>query len=157
MTAQARGVNIPLLRKAVEWAEEQEQLDELERQWEQASWLKSKYDKAVDWMYSQSAVTLGQVRVINTQRFLEQHPECGTSYCIAGYVAQLVDPAYMEDEYGGQEDVDGLGSEAEFHSSKVAQRALGLTTSQAQMLFDGDNARAYDIRHIAETIAGEPL
>lgn len=57
-------VDVPLLRKAVEWAEAEAARPEVDSQW----WQKS---------YVVSGLKLGRT--------------CGTAYCIAGYVVALVD------------------------------------------------------------------
>lgn len=122
-----REPNIPLLRKAVEWVEEQEQLDPRTRQW------------------MQETVVLPE-----DARIIQHHHEvgCGTAYCVAGYVAHLVDPDHLR------------GNQIE-----VAAEALGIdwddrSTVQPYVphggLFSYDN-KAADIRSIAEQLAGEKL
>ena len=72
----------------------------------------------------------------------KKSPECGTCYCIAGYVAAMVQPSrhwhYSDDIAQG------------------AMRALGLGDDQASDLFDAGNS-IVDVRRIAEGIAGERL
>ena len=124
--------NIPLLRKMVEWVEEQAQLTE-NREWYQADWIvaPSEYlglaDEAENW--------------------------CGTACCVAGKVA-LMDgwkPAFFS----------GLATtvtkDGEYREVKeVAAELLGIPDYGVHPLFDGNNTAA-DIRRIAEEIAGEPL
>lgn len=107
-------VNVPLLRKAVEWVEEQDKLDADDCMWSQELWRWSKGD-------------------------------CGTTFCVAGYVAQLVEPRYADRDYVN-----------DVHISTRGQRALGLSDEDAAHLFCADNT-AEDVRAIAEHIAGEPL
>lgn len=113
-------LNIPLLRKAVEWVEDEAQKPAVERQWDQSTWI----------------VGYG----------------CGTTYCVAGYVAMLGDERYGDSRLWV--DVDGDGNE--IHCSDFAQRELGISNAEAAELFFADNSAA-DVRRIAEQIAGGPL
>ena len=61
-------VNIPLLRKAVEWVEEQDRLPEQQRQWNQWNFVELESDR-ID-------------------------GGCGTAYCVAGYIGALVDARF---------------------------------------------------------------
>jgi hypothetical protein len=116
-------VNIPLLRKAVEWVEKQDKLPKQQRQWDQADWLSPE-----------------DVRI----EFDTLAPGCGTAYCLAGYVAQLLD-----EDYKHSEEPDGKP-----HSADFADTALGLPADHR--MFSCNNSAA-DIRRIAESIAGESL
>jgi len=136
-------VNIPLLRKAVEWAEaEAAKPIELSR-WEQGVYVSTPEDQrdAVEELkWGRNSGT--------TERLASKSPECGTCYCIAGYVAQAVDPRF--------EDRDSI-DEPEFITARtVATEALRLDFTQAGYLFDGGNT-IEDVRRIAESIAGESL
>lgn len=109
-------LNIPLLRKAVEWVEEQDALEN--GQWDQSVFV--------------------------------ANPSCGTVYCVAGYVGQLMDSRFertecFEDEHG-----------VLLHVENVATAALGLNKTQADFLFSEDNT-AEDVRRIAERFAGGKL
>ena len=129
--------NIPLLRKMVEWVEEQAQLTE-NREWYQADWIvaPSEYswleDEAENW--------------------------CGTACCVAGKVA-LMDgwkPAFHSG-LGLASTVTKDGEHREVR--EVAAELLGIPDFPdygGHPLFDGNNTAA-DIRRIAEEIAGEPL
>jgi hypothetical protein len=127
----SRTVNIPLLRKAVEWVEEQEKRPLHQRQWNQGHyvhyniWAGLKVDD------------LGY---------------CGTTYCVAGYVGQLLEPRYSDDALP----VGRLGEPDLPHVNDFAAEALGLTTPQADLLFSGSNT-ASQVRRIAERLAGEKL
>jgi hypothetical protein len=57
-------INIPLLRKAVEWVEEQDAKPEAESAWMQAGTV-----------------------IVHPERFGRT---CGTAYCLAGYIAAMV-------------------------------------------------------------------
>lgn len=116
-------VNIPLLRKAVEWAEAEAAKPKSQSLWHQGAWSE----------------TAG----------------CGTAYCIAGYVAQVVDARYEQSQ-----NVEGV------HVSNFAAEALGIggqvdSCGQENCtctvdLFSASNTIA-DVRRIAEDIAGERL
>jgi hypothetical protein len=71
-------VNIPLLRKAVEWAEAEAAKPPELCEWRQTYWVTpaSEVEAAMwgIWADSRSAVEVGRA------------PECGTCYCVAGYV-----------------------------------------------------------------------
>ena len=124
--------NIPLLRKAVEWVEAQAALPEIDREWMQSDWLATPHDRAL-WnfnLYGQAAEVVAA--------------HCGAAYCVAGWIAQGVDPRYAT-----ASEVDGV------HAADVAAGALGLDGDQ-DVLFHGSNTAA-DVRRIAEEIAGERL
>lgn len=124
-------VNIPLLRKGVEWVEAQAALDWSEgREWYQGLWVTPR----------------------NQVPQLQDDPEaCGTAYCLAGYVGQLVDPRFKTSGW-----VEDETTSDDVHVSQFAQEALGITDYQAMMLFSASNS-AERIRQVAEKIAGEPL
>lgn len=136
-------VNVPLLRKAVEWVEEQDKLavSGHRSEWAQDQWMAYRTDDGllVDGVFVDDATKAELHR-------LAERGECGTAYCVAGYVGQLLDESY---KYTWSP--DGLPAVDDF-----AERALGLTTNQADLLFGGVNT-ADDVRRIAEEIAGEKL
>jgi hypothetical protein len=145
------GVNIPLLRKAVEWAEAEAAKPEIDRQWAQRRWVTTPEERARD--FAEDGIGLSYREAAETLA-----PHCGTAYCIAGYVGQLLEPRYATSVT-----VDGV------HVSEFAAEALGIDTSGSRMwhdpyegqvvvpdLFEEDNTAA-DVRRIAEEIAGERL
>lgn len=93
-------VNVPLLRKAMEWAEVEATKPAEESQWNQLAYLSG------------------------TQR------RCGTAYCVAGYVGQLLDARYADDEFGG---------DLHQHVSNFAAEALGLSREMEVDLFAATN------------------
>lgn len=107
-------INIPLLRKAVEWAEAEAAKPEVESAW-----------------FQPGIITPGE----------EIGRTCGTAYCIAGYIAHLVDPASVI--------ADPI---------RVAFNALGIPMEfeTDHGLFIGENS-IEDIRRAAEELAGERL
>lgn len=122
-------INVPLLRKTVEWVEEQEKLDPLtnpERIWNQQHWY---------WEQSFGCEL--------------DNWSCNSVMCIAGKIA--IDAGW-EPEGESMMSRDDLMLPA----AHIASLELGLSNSQATRLFDGDN-NAESIRRIAEEIAGERL
>ena len=150
-------VNIPLLRKAVEWVEEQDKLPEIDREWRQASYvLKSQYhaQSLVQELYAKPLavpVSYQEFRA-GMERLTQQvAAHCGTAYCVAGYLAQQTDDRFKlaSSYYDPKTDTD-------VHVADVAQELLGLDEESAQLLFEGGNTAA-DIRRLAEQFAGEKL
>jgi hypothetical protein len=128
--------DIPLLRKAVEWVEEQEQLLPIDREWDQEHYQMTSIHHAM--------VLLGG---IPTQlRYLYQvAAHCGSTYCVAGYIGQMLDARYRDTTV-----VEGV------HVAEFAMEQLRLTPIQGRSLFAANNSAA-DVRQIAENIAGQPL
>lgn len=122
-------VDIPRLRKAVEWVEEQAALPVTIRQWLQTKWM----------------VIRGHDSYHDNILENNQRTECGTAMCLAGKVVQ--------DEYGRTWIKERLPN-VSFRDEGA--KLLGLTMVQADMLFDANNS-ATEIRAIAERIAGEKL
>ncbi len=121
-------VNIPLLRKAVEWVESQEALPPETRQWMQSYWVTPEEER------------VGLLR----------HPRgCGTAYCVAGWIAAQKHPELAHTQSAV---INGVLT----YSSEVAMSELGLSEYEDRGLFNGANTAA-NIRRIAEEIAGEKL
>ena len=123
-------VNVPLLRKAVEWVETEATKPIATREWYQRSWRRS--DGSM---------------VLNEEDEYVSH--CGTAYCVAGYVGQMLQPQFQHSQWA---ELDGKS----VHVADFASEALGLTGDESERLFHYDNT-AQDVRRIAEKIAGEPL
>lgn len=121
-------INVPLLRKAVEWVEEQNALPLTTRQWDQTSW-----------------VTPEQIRIVDDNLAAG----CGTAYCVAGWLAAQQHPELMHSSCA-------IVGDMKLHSSDVARELLGITDDQADVLFASTNSAA-DVRRAAEWIAGEQL
>lgn len=129
-------VNIPLLRKAVEWVEYQDALPIEQREWFQGEWV-----DADGWRFED----LAEKEVIEESEASVLKSSCGTAYCVAGYIGQSLESAYAaSDTYEG------------VHVSDFAAEALGLDFHEHVALFSAYNTAA-DIREIAEEIAGEKL
>lgn len=130
--------NVPLLRKMVEWVEEQATLTE-GREWNQ-TWFVL-HDMGVQWVVGEGEVAF-----------------CDTAYCVAGKVA--VDAGWVAKDDSGYVHKDGVTRRA----SDVAAEILGIPDWYAvdedydrpEHLFDGGNS-AEDIRRLAEGYAGERL
>lgn len=119
-----RTVNIPLLRKAVEWAEAEA----------------AKPPELCEWFQGHFILDPADELDQSIREGMGKAPECGTCYCVAGYVASV-----SADER----------DRAAF-APEIAQADLGLTNAQADELFHAANTIA-EVRRIAEEIAGEAL
>ena len=131
-------LNIPLLRKSVEWVETQEQLAGSKRHWFQGSWTKKLMDHA--------------------QQDLND-PYCGSAMCVAGKVSFDAGwkPVWYEEDDGGTEYADNATKNGvEMSIDLIARNELGITYEQSEALFAGYND-ASDIRRVAESIAGQRL
>ena len=128
-------VNVPLLRKAVEWAEAEAAKPIELSEWEQGAYVADKESQDI---WRRQYASKGEAPPVDEWhgRLALKAPECGTCYCIAGYVAQM------------QGDLS--------NTSVLAATTLGLTEDQADDLFHDDNT-IEDVRRIAESIAGERL
>lgn len=133
-TAETTGVNIPLLRKAVEWAEAEAAKPPELCEWRQSYWVTpSTPEEAAQWGIWGSAGTTAENG---------RAKECGTCYCIAGYVvATQIGPV-------------GAG----VSMTEEAARLLGLDDDCGGPggLFSATNT-IQDVRRIAEELAGERL
>lgn len=122
-------VNIPLLRKAVEWAEA-----EAAKPWELCEWnqqdtIRPPENVLPSFRDLQAGVSVSA----------QKAAECGTCFCVAGYVVAVIDgPAWRDSRM------------------KRAAEHLGLNDDDAWDLFAANNTIA-DVRRIAESIAGERL
>ncbi|HRD59345.1 hypothetical protein [uncultured Nocardioides sp.] len=128
-------VNIPLLRKAVEWAEV-EAAKPNNGSWEQGAWFVATSvtdpNVVIPEHWDESSIAM-------RREGYGKPAECGTCYCIAGYTTAMVD---------GRVD-----------AATVEERAahlLGLSPYAAADLFCASNS-IEDVRRIAEDIAGERL
>jgi len=115
--------NIPLLRKAVEWAEAEAAKTDGTGLWNQTEWAATYED------------------------------ECGTSFCIAGYAVMNGVPEATLAPPDPEWQSRGLliaGLRADW--AEAGQRVLGLTYEERYALF-GDTNEIADVRRIAEEIA----
>ena len=116
-------VNIPLLRKAVEWAEAEAAKPPELCEWEQNYYSVDPHKHRIP--ISRPA----------TGERITKAAECGTCYCIAGYVSVMA---------------------GKVATAENAQALLGLDDDDAYALFHFENT-IEDVRRIAEDIAGERL
>lgn len=129
-------VNIPLLRKAVEWAEAEAAKPETESAWDQGNWVRTPVERLKQ-MSSEAR---------------QEYAECGTTYCIAGYVTAGIQGMQFDDGY----------TEDGEHIAVVAADLLGIAppedciSPEPGHLFHMWNDAA-EVRRIAEDIAGERL
>ena len=121
-------VNVPLLRKAVEWVEAQAELEVTERQWMQGAWTVPEEHRVQQ---------------------MNHAPGCGTAYCVAGYIGQLLNEDYAQYDWAT---LDG----EPMHVSDFAEKQLGLSGRQAYTLFEAGNSPER-IRALAEEYAGGSL
>lgn len=141
-------VNIPLLRKAVEWAEAEAARPFEVTEWLQTSWVTTPLTRAKG--LAERDYDYGSPEwMAEAERLL---PECGTAYCIAGFVAQSIDSAYASSHVPNDK----------MHVAEFAAKALGIDPPECNWgpqeghLFHTTNTVA-DVRRIAEDIAGERL
>lgn len=129
-------VNIPLLRKAVEWAEAEAAKGFERSEWYQADWVVTPEMRAE---FARVQRAHGATQVLGVA---SKAPECGTCYCIAGYVTHEIEAVPVGSNHPSWID--------------IARPALGLNEHQADQLFAANNT-IEDVRRIAESIAGERL
>ncbi len=143
-------VNIPLLRKGVEWVEEQDALRELGQNsfWDQEFWMMRRWQGA----------ELDSLELLNlAQDQLKEH-WCDSGMCFAGKIAFDAGwkPVYADDASEVADSATKEGVPGTSFIRAVAQKLLGLDWWEADRLFEGTNTAA-DIREIAEDLAGERL
>lgn len=159
-------VNIPLLRKMVEWVESED------------AKIRAYQEQVGDF----TVITADSEW--NQNYWAAQSPGCGTAYCVAGKVCEMDglvpwfgnDLGYhttsrflkagftaedMKDRNYHEPTLDPYGpyyrpDEPVISPMAYAREKLGLTGHQASLLFDATNS-AKDIRDIAEEFAGEAL
>lgn len=129
------GINVPLLRKAIEWAEAEAAKPEELCEWQQGFWVlpKSDHDPA-------AYIDVEELDVAKIRAYEGLAEECGTCFCIAGRVAHE----------SGQVVSYSRGVKRE------AASLLGIDIAAAHRLFASNNT-IEDVRRIAEEIAGERL
>ena len=118
-------LNVDLLDTAVEWAVKEE---EKRRQGLPSAYLQDRWFTDL----SGRPDADDEAMVVFWKEHLNGY--CGTAYCIAGYVASLVDPERQEG-----------------HVAAVARHALGLTEVEADELFSAENS-IEDVQSIASRI-----
>lgn len=138
-------LNIPLLRKAVEWAEAEDKKPPQESEWDQLGWMMTP---------DQRAFLHGQDEYAEENQ--TSYKACGTSYCIAGWIC------YAAGDEFDEESADRMMHRNVIVDGKlvpIAERAaelLGLSSNDSQALFFASNS-IEDVRRCAEELAGGPL
>lgn len=126
----AAEVNIPLLRKAVEWAEAEAAKPPELCEWQQSMWITPRGDEPFSVPKYIGTLTTSQ---------RGRSRECGTCFCVAGFVQFQADGIVTEDVADRAAELLGLSGDAQTHP-----------------LFTAFNTIA-DVRRIAESLAGERL
>lgn len=140
-------MDIALLRKAVDWVDEQTQLPKADREWYQGNW-----------------------RALN--EYLVEGDRCQTTFCVAGYLAEIgggewvqADPSHGHAHLlFATEGESGAFDMTEYARPVVtawrrAANLLGIEEGQVDDMFGGNND-ADDIRRMATYLArtyGEEL
>ncbi|MGH3499832.1 MAG: hypothetical protein ACRDQA_02845 [Nocardioidaceae bacterium] len=124
--------NIGLLRKAVEWVEEQDALAKRgeKSEWEQIAWFIPSGTRVPTFAAPQT---------------------CGSACCVAGYIATQTGAAWVDSDA-----VISPESGEVVSAHDYAEERLGIDPLGSDILFHSDNT-AEDIRRIAEQLAGERL
>lgn len=118
-------INVPLLRKTLDWAHEEWQKKRRGEisEWNQGAWMAS----TVDLYYGRQAMVIEALR---------QGTACGTACCIAGKVALEAGwHTVVSGGLGGTLSREGEMSDA----YSVGMELLGLDEEQAMALFSGSN------------------
>lgn len=145
-------VNVPLLRKAIEWAEAEAAKPPPQSEWHQGGW---KCRPRAHAMLLAEEECIGEygVDVKRWNAVTEQLlPDCGTSYCVAGYVTMVVHGMKFDNDWYDAND----------HVAAIAADLLGIEPPGCRQrpekghLFCAANT-IQDLRRIAEDLAGERL
>lgn len=149
-----RTVDVPLLRKALEWAEAEAEKPEELRSWDQAFFAVSATER-LRYLGALEKVTREKINEL-----VSAGEACGTVYCLAGYV----NGALCVDELEAQgREFNGSSYNARGETqAEVAAELLGIEPPVSGLrpepghLFAGSNS-IEDVRRIAESLAGEKL
>lgn len=133
-------VNVPLLRKALEWAEAEAERPAAVREWDQSMWVSTSEDRELN-IKKYSGVH-GNLVALEQQR---QEAGCGTCYCLAGYLVHVLDGQPLE-----------AADNDQFSYYDAGAHVLGLSVVQAVRLFAPGNS-IEGLRVLAEEFAGEKL
>jgi len=90
-------INVPLLRKAVEWVEEQAKKPEIDREWGQQAWYRKPFAYA-RYLMQELTDNSRQEFQARIRHYSHLADHCGTTYCVAGYIGQLLDEEYQKGE-----------------------------------------------------------
>lgn len=131
------GVNYKLLDEIMEFIEAHPET------WHQASWFQHLDPETGD---SKWHVTIEEVSERNS---------CGTSFCFAGHVAlhEGFPSPPLDSNESWERTIDG--ERWPEHVDTFAMNRLGITTAQADALFDGDNTMT-DLRNMVTALHVDP-
>ena len=134
-------MNIPLLRKMVEWVEAESELPLRKRDWYQGAWTRK-------WK-----------KLPRTFEMVDEY--CGTNYCVAGKIAHdagwvVTDPYEMDEEAPFYIHLRAEKDGEVRLIREIAASELGVPYRDADGLFAGWHS-ASDLRRVAEEMAGERL
>lgn len=148
--------DVALLRKAVEWVQEQDRLgrESREREWDQGTWARGVAGYVAD-----------GVKVLGV-RYLPVDVSCGTACCVAGKICLVSGDRFVTSKKGGMrpgqlvhvEQVVGPDGWV-WTIMERARALLGITELEAAKLFASNNDAANVLR-LARSIAaahGEEL
>lgn len=136
--------NIPLLRKALEWAEAEATKED--GVWNQNAWFQVNGIEA-SWIYDD----------VMSEHLVVDPFSCDSSFCLAGNICALQGDKFLVDEGIGVAFYVVRSDNARREPVSVrAAELLGITREAAEALFDESNS-IEDLREIAELIAGEAL
>lgn len=153
-------VNIPLLRKAVEWAEA-EAARGVASQWYQGSWSADYREIVSERLWNGRTLPEAQdgeawEAIMRDHRIkVEQvvaEATCGTAYCIAGYVAHVSGFVDADGWLDWERALKQLGLPSGGWAT-IAAALLGIDPFDAEPLFAAANT-VEQVREIAEEIAG---
>jgi hypothetical protein len=161
-------LNIPLLRKTVEWVEEQEELDTREAE----DWVTESQVKWNQESWFHGTITGKEIEAVTLyNEVMKAYEVCDTTYCFAGKIVLdtgqwmpiiLFSPGDENNLIGSEW---GSGSIVNKETGRISDvmleacRLLGLSEDplvDGLNLFSGSNS-ASQIRSIAEIMAGEKL
>jgi hypothetical protein len=106
-------LDVPLLRKAVEWVQTEAKRPVKESEWCQGEW-----------------------RVFGR----DMGRTCDTVYCVAGYVATVVGTKWVDYPSRDGSLYAGFFDSDDRSASVIARKALGLDADEARALFHGNNS-----------------
>lgn len=173
-------IDVPLLRKAVEWAENEAEKGPLFSDWQQGAWiLQTTHERAQQLARGEAEYTeawaeyssMGYEDDETTEAFrirkdaayekfqkvwdlktleLEDKIKNGPTACGTAYCVAGYVAAMTDVRHLTTDIVNDV------HAEEFARAALGLTYDQSELLFNGNNT-IEEVRTFAESIAGERL
>ena len=121
-------LNIPLLLKAFDWARDEDEKSVKDSQWKQVWWASG---------FDDSEITIG--------KWIAQEPaECGTSFCIAGFICNDAGDTFLREEGSGVDFVARSDDGKIEHIPLRAMDLLGISDDEraveiCDFMFDEEN------------------